>query len=146
MQVLSLPGKKWDFILPNSREVPSFTKMALMMLRHSNWKHAQVPRVNKSSWNLRWNRMEIILLCETIKSKHCFWALFFLFTRRKKKKKPFAAKHVYFHGKSLHLQYMHIMFKYLPQEDTPLNNTSVYLLQKSRIAGSPLWESFSKFN
>lgn len=35
--------KKWDFILPNSREVPSFTKMALTMLRYSNWNHAQVP-------------------------------------------------------------------------------------------------------
>lgn len=73
-------------------------------------------------------------------------SFFSFFLEGKKKKKPFAAKHVYFHGKSLHLQYMHIMFKYLPQEDTPLNNTSVYLLQKSRIAGSPLRESFSKFN
>lgn len=54
------------------------------------------------------------------------------------KKTAFAIKCVYFHGKSFHLQYLHIMFKYLPQEDIPLNNASVYLLQKSRIAGSPL--------
>lgn len=70
--------------------------------------------------------------------------IFFPFTGREKT--AFAIKRVYFHGKFFHLQYLHIMFKYLPQEDIPLNNASVYLLQKSRIAGSPLWESFSKFN
>lgn len=70
------------------------------------------------------------------KIKMLLLSFFFPFTRRKKT--AFAVKHVYFHGKSFHLQYLHIMFKYLPQEDIPLNNASVYLLQKSRIAGSPL--------
>lgn len=77
-------------------------------------------------------------LLPSSKIKMLFFELFYFFSFTGREKTAFAIKHVYFHGKSFHLQYLHIMFKYLPQEDTPLNNASVYLLQKSRIAGSPL--------
>lgn len=79
---------------------------------------------------------EALCLAKQYNKNGAFELYFFPFTRREKT--AFAIKHVYFHGKSFHLQYLHIMFKYLPQEDIPLNNASVYLLQKSRIAGSPL--------